>query len=76
MGMGFDPFARETIPRTTTAEKTVEAIRHPARRLYGAHEKVRIVIQRLRGEESIACRAIGAGLGRQRSSRASTCAIG
>ena len=41
-------------PSKDSAEKTVEAIRRAARRRYAAEEKIRIVLQGLRGEESIA----------------------
>ena len=37
-----------------SAEKTVRAIRRATRRRYAAEEKIRIVLQGLRGEESIA----------------------
>ena len=37
-----------------SAEKTVRAIRRATRRRYAAQEKIRIVLQGLRGEESIA----------------------
>ena len=37
-----------------SAEKTVKAIRRATRRRYAAQEKIRIVLQGLRGEESIA----------------------
>ena len=36
------------------AEKTVKAIRRATRRQYAAEEKIRIVLEGLRGEESIA----------------------
>ena len=37
-----------------SAEKTVKAIRRATRRQYAAEEKIRIVLEGLRGEESIA----------------------
>lgn len=44
-----------------SADKAVETIRRKARRQYGAEEKIRIVIEGLRGEDSIAelCRREG-----------------
>ena len=43
-----------------SAEKTVKAIRRATRRQYAAEEKIRIVLEGLRGEESIAelCRRV------------------
>ena len=41
-------------PSNGSAEKTVKAIRRATRRRYSAEEKIRIVLQGLRGEESIA----------------------
>ena len=41
-------------PSNGSAEKTVRAIRRATRRRYAAEEKIRIVLQGLRGEESIA----------------------
>ena len=41
-------------PSNGSAEKTVTAIRRATRRRYAAEEKIRIVLQGLRGEESIA----------------------
>jgi transposase len=45
----------------TTAEKVVQAIRRKTRRRFSAEEKIRIVLEGLRGEESIAtlCRKEG-----------------
>ena len=37
-----------------SAEKTVKAIRRATRRRYAAEEKIRIVLEGLRGEKSIA----------------------
>ena len=44
-----------------SAEKTVRDIRRPTRRNYSAEEKIRIVLEGLRGEDSIAelCRKEG-----------------
>jgi transposase len=44
-----------------SAEKTVETIRRNTRRQYSAEEKIRIVIEGLRGEDSVAelCRREG-----------------
>ena len=38
----------------SSAEKTVKAIRRATRRQYAAEEKIRVVLEGLRGEESIA----------------------
>ena len=38
-----------------SAEKTVRDIRRATRRHYSAEEKIRIVLEGLRGEDSIAC---------------------
>jgi len=47
--------------RKDTAEKTVRDIRRATRRRYSAEEKIRIVLEGLRGEDSIAelCRREG-----------------
>lgn len=47
--------------QTRSAEKTVRDIRRATRRHYSAEEKIRIVLEGLRGEESIAelCRREG-----------------
>ena len=42
------------MPETETAEKAVRDIRCRTRRRFSAEEKIRIVIEGLRGEESIA----------------------
>ena len=44
----------------SSAEKTVRDIRRATRRNYSAEEKIRIVLEGLRGEESIAtlCRKV------------------
>ena len=44
-----------------SAEKTIQNIRRKTRRLYSSEEKIRIVLEGLRGEESIAtlCRREG-----------------
>ena len=41
-------------PSNGSAEKTVKAIRRATRRQYAAEEKIRMVLEGLRGEESIA----------------------
>ena len=41
-------------PSNGSAEKTVKAIRRATRRQYAAEENIRIVLEGLRGEESIA----------------------
>ena len=52
---------RARAARPDTAEKTVRDIRRAARRQYSAEEKIRIVLEGLRGETSIAefCRKEG-----------------
>ena len=47
--------------KTASAEKTVKDIRRATRKNYGAEEKIRIVLEGLRGEHSIAelCRIEG-----------------
>ena len=47
--------------RTSSAEKTVRGIRRATRRKYSAEEKIRIVLDGLRGEDSVAelCRREG-----------------
>jgi transposase len=47
--------------RGTSSEKTVKDIRRATRKQYSAEEKIRIVLDGLRGEESIAelCRPVG-----------------
>jgi transposase-like protein len=49
------------MPKKETAEKAVREIRRRTRRRFSAEEKIRIVIEGLRGEESIAslCRREG-----------------
>ena len=48
-------------PQKGAAEQTIKDIRRATRRQYGAEEKIRIVLEGLRGEESIAelCRREG-----------------
>lgn len=48
-------------PRRETVEKVVKDIRRKTRRQFGSEEKIRIVLEGLRGEESIAelCRREG-----------------
>jgi transposase len=41
------------------AEKVVQNIRRATRKRYSAEEKIRIVLEGLRGEETEPCRAIG-----------------
>ena len=45
---------RNTIRQKASAEKVVKDIRRATRRHYGAEEKIRIVLEGLRGEDSIA----------------------
>jgi transposase len=44
----------EPMEKNTSAEKAVREIRRKTRRWFSAEEKIRIVIEGLRGEESIA----------------------
>ena len=52
---------RNTKHQKASAEKVVKDIRRATRRQYGAEEKIRIVLEGLRGEDSIAelCRREG-----------------
>ena len=52
---------RNTNHRKASAEKVVKDIRRATRRQFGAEEKIRIVLEGLRGEDSIAelCRREG-----------------
>jgi transposase len=52
---------QKSMPKTTPAEQTVRDIRRKTRKQYSAEEKIRIVLEGLRGEESIAtlCRREG-----------------
>ena len=52
---------RNTNHQKTSAEKVVKDIRRATRRQFGAEEKIRIVLEGLRGEDSIAelCRREG-----------------
>jgi transposase len=52
---------RKTNHQKASAEKVVKDIRRATRRQYGAEEKIRIVLEGLRGEDSIAelCRREG-----------------
>lgn len=49
------------MPKKRSAEKTVRDIRRATRRKYSAEEKIRIVLEGLRGEDSVAelCRKEG-----------------
>jgi transposase len=53
--------ARSKVPTKAPAEAVVKDIRRQTRRLHSAEEKIRIVLEGLRGEESIAelCRREG-----------------
>ena len=52
---------KKTGPQTSAAEKTIKDIRRATRRQFSAEEKIRIVLEGVRGEESIAelCRREG-----------------
>ncbi len=52
---------RNTNHQKASAEKVVKDIRRATRRQFGAEEKIRIVLEGLRGEDSIAelCRREG-----------------
>jgi transposase len=49
------------MPQTSAAEKTIKDIRRATRKHYSAEDKIRIVLEGLRGEDSIAaiCRREG-----------------
>ena len=50
-------------PQITTAERVVKDIRRKTRKVHSSEEKIRIVLEGLRGEKSIAalCRREGIG---------------
>jgi transposase len=52
---------QKSMSKKDSAEKTIRNIRRKTRRLYSSEEKIRIVLEGLRGEESIAtlCRREG-----------------
>ena len=52
---------QKTGPQTSAAEKTIKDIRRAARKHHSAEDKIRIVLEGLRGEDSIAaiCRREG-----------------
>jgi transposase len=52
---------QKTVPQTSTAEKTIKDIRRATRKHHSAEDKIRIVLDGLRGEDSIAaiCRREG-----------------
>jgi len=52
---------QKTVPQKPSAEKTIKDIRRKTRKKYSAEEKIRIVLDGLRGEDSIAalCRCEG-----------------
>ncbi len=55
------PAAKAAPPRKTPAERVVRDIRRATRKQHSAEEKIRVVLEGLRGEESIAalCRREG-----------------
>lgn len=59
---------QQTRPLKEPAEKVVQDIRRATRKHYSAEEKIRIVLEGLRGEDSIAelCRREGIAVRRQR----------
>ncbi|MDT6939524.1 IS3 family transposase [Brucella pseudogrignonensis] len=52
---------QKPVPQTSSAEKTIKEIRRATRKHYSAEDKIRIVLEGLRGEDSIAaiCRREG-----------------
>ncbi|WP_407977326.1 IS3 family transposase [Brucella pseudogrignonensis] len=52
---------QKPVPQTSSAEKTIKDIRRATRKHYSAEDKIRIVLEGLRGEDSIAaiCRREG-----------------
>ncbi len=52
---------QKTVPQTSASEKTIKDIRRATRKHYSAEDKIRIVLEGLRGEDSIAaiCRREG-----------------
>ena len=52
---------QRTMSTKSPAEKAVRDIRRKTRKQYSAEEKIRIILERLRGEEGIAalCRRVG-----------------
>ncbi len=52
---------QKPVPQTSSAEKTIKDIRRATRKHYSAEDKIRIVLEGLRGEDSIAaiCRRDG-----------------
>ena len=52
---------KKTGPQTSAAEKTIKDIRRATRKHHSAEDKIRIVLEGLRGEDSIAaiCRREG-----------------
>ncbi|WP_286201985.1 transposase, partial [Ochrobactrum sp. SFR4] len=52
---------QKPVPQTSAAERTIKDIRRATRKPYSSEEKIRIVLEGLRGEDSIAaiCRREG-----------------
>jgi transposase len=52
---------QKSVPQTSTAQKTIKDIRRATRKHHSAEDKIRIVLDGLRGEDSIAaiCRREG-----------------
>jgi transposase-like protein len=44
---------QKTLPQLSSAEKTIKDIRRATRKHYSAEDKIRIVLEGLRGEDSI-----------------------
>ncbi len=73
---------QKAVPQTSSAEKTIKDIRRATRKHYSAEDKIRIVLEGLRGEDSIAaiCRREGSPrafiiAGRKNSSRQARSAL-
>ena len=53
---------QKTVPQMSSAEKTIKDIRRATRKHYSAEDKIRIVLEGLRGEDSISALCSREGL--------------